>query len=240
MTLLPAVLAASAVAAAVSRPAVGADRLAALRPAAPARGRLGAPAACVVAGLGCAVLIGWPVGAVAGVAIVLAGPVLLRRLEPASVRRDRQRLVSDLPLTLDLVAACLMGGASLPAAAGAVAAALRGPCGQRLASVAEALTAGTPPADAWLRLGGGDPDDPLASAARVLSRAADGGAPVAAVVGRLAAEARADARAAGLQAASRVGVLVVAPLGLCFLPAFVLIGVVPVVVALARPLFASF
>jgi hypothetical protein len=29
-------------------------------------------------------------------------------------------------------------------------------------------------------------------------------------------------------------------LGLCFLPAFVLLGVVPIVVALAGPLFASF
>lgn len=47
--------------------------------------------------------------------------------------------------------------------------------------------------------------------------------------------------ARGLQpyAPRRVGVLAVAPLGLCFLPAFVLLGIVPVVVGLAGPLFAT-
>jgi len=83
-------------------------------------------------------------------------------------------------------------------------------------------------------------EDPLAPAARALSRAADGGAPVAAAVARMAVEVRADARSTAEQAARRVGVLVVAPLGLCFLPAFVLLGVLPVVAGLAGPLVASF
>ena len=67
----------------------------------------------------------------------------------------------------------------------------------------------------------------------------DGGAPVAAAVSRLAAEVRAEGRGAAEQAARRVGVLAVAPLGLSFLPAFVLLGVVPVVVGLAGPLLAT-
>ncbi|MCW2777557.1 MAG: hypothetical protein JWN17_1282, partial [Frankiales bacterium] len=58
-------------------------------------------------------------------------------------------------------------------------------------------------------------------------------------VARLAADARAEARSAAEQRARRAGVLAVAPLGLCFLPAFVLLGVVPVVVGLAGPLLAS-
>ncbi|MCU1692975.1 MAG: hypothetical protein JWM64_2066, partial [Frankiales bacterium] len=58
-------------------------------------------------------------------------------------------------------------------------------------------------------------------------------------VARLAAEARASATARAEQRARRAGVLAVAPLGLCFLPAFVLLGVVPVVVGLAGPLLAS-
>ncbi|MCA1721019.1 MAG: type II secretion system F family protein, partial [Actinobacteria bacterium] len=91
----------------------------------------------------------------------------------------------------------------------------------------------------WAQLAGDRSDDPLAPAARLLARAAEGGAPVADTVARLAQDARAVARAAGEQAARRVGVLVVAPLGLCFLPAFVLLGVVPVVLGLAGPLFAS-
>jgi hypothetical protein len=38
-------------------------------------------------------------------------------------------------------------------------------------------------------------------------------------------------------AAQRVGVHAVAPLALCFLPAFVLLGIVPLVVGLAQQLF---
>jgi pilus assembly protein TadC len=159
-------------------------------------------------------------------------------LEPQAVRDQRARLLADLPLVLDLLAACLAGGAPLPEAVHAVAAAVGGPAGRRLETVVSMLAVGAPPADAWAALGGTDVEDPLAPVARALARAADGGAPVAASVGRLAVDARAAARASGEQAARRVGVLVVAPLGLCFLPAFVLLGVVPVVVGLAAPLLA--
>jgi hypothetical protein len=48
---------------------------------------------------------------------------------------------------------------------------------------------------------------------------------------RQADELRAARTAAAEAAARRVGVLVVLPLALCFLPAFVLAGVVPVIVA---------
>jgi pilus assembly protein TadC len=102
--------------------------------------------------------------------------------------------------------------------------------------VAAALEVGTPPDRAWAALSGGHDDDPLAAAARALARAAEGGAPVAAAVSRLADDARRRARADGEAAARRVGVVAVAPLGLCFLPAFVLLGVVPVVAGLAGPL----
>lgn len=172
--------------------------------------------------------------------LVLAGPRALGRLEPAAARDRRERLRSDLPMVLDLLGACLAGGASLLPAAAAVADAVGGPAGERLDRVATALAVGSPAVEAWLQLAGPDPDgDPLGAAARTLARTADGGAAVAAVLVRLADDARADARAAGQQAARRVGVLAVAPLGLCFLPAFVLLGVVPVVAGLAAPLFAS-
>ena len=156
-----------------------------------------------------------------------------------AIRADRERLLADLPLLLDLLSSCLVGGAALPEAARAVAAAVPGPAGRRLAGVAAMLAVGAPPHEAWAALSGTAADDPLAPAARALARAADGGAPVAAAVARLAAEARAEARGRVEQAARRVGVLVVAPLGLCFLPAFVLLGVVPVVAGLAGPLLSG-
>ena len=211
------------------------------------RGRLTALSpptlACLLAGIALALLVELPLGLPLGAVLVLAGPRVLARLEPRRVRAQREQLLRDLPLVLDLLASCLVGGASLAAAADVVAGAVGGPAGARLASVGAALSVGAPPGEAWGALAGPDPDrrdtDPLGPAARALARAADGGAPVAAAVSRLAAEARADVRSRGEQAARRVGVLAVAPLGLCFLPAFVLLGIVPVVVGLAGPLLAT-
>lgn len=197
-------------------------------------------AGCVLAGIAVALLLPLPVGPLVGAALAAAGPRAISRLEPRAARRQREQLLAELPLALDLLASCLAGGAPLPGAARAVAAALPGPAGARLSAVAAALDVASPPGEAWALLGGSSPDDPLAPAARALARAADGGAPVAQAVSRLAADARADAAAHGEEAARRVGVLAVAPLGLCFLPAFVLLGVVPVVVGLAAPLLASF
>lgn len=203
--------------------------------------------ACVLAGIAVALLVTGVAGLVLGAVLGVAGPRLLGRLESAERRAEREQLVADLPLLLDLLASCLAGGAALPAATEAVARAVPGPAGRRLAAVCAASAVGSPPAEAWAALsgprsGGGevDDEDPLAAAARALGRAAEGGAPVASAVSTLAADARAQARSRGEQAARRVGVLAVAPLGLCFLPAFVLLGIVPVVAGLAGPLLASF
>jgi pilus assembly protein TadC len=241
VTVLAAVLAAAAVGLAAGRRPDAAERLARLRPRAPARRAVLPPTtACLLAGVGMVALLGLPLGLALGAAGTVAGPAVLARLEPASVRRERQQLVRELPLALDLLAACLAGGASLVGAAAAVGAALPGPCGHRLLGVCDALAVGCPPGEAWLALAAAAGDDPLSAPARMLARAADGGTPVAAAVARLAAEARAEALASEAQAARRVGVLVVAPLGLCFLPAFVLLGIVPVVAGLAGPLFQTF
>ena len=198
-------------------------------------------AACLVLAAACLLLLPTVPGLVAAVTAAVLGPRALERLEPAEARRHRVRLEADLPLLLDLLAACLAGGASLASAAASVASALPGPAGERLEAVAAALTVGTPPSEAWAALAGPAPDDdPLGPAARSLARAAEGGAPVAAAVNRLAADARLRARADGERAARRAGVLAVAPLGLCFLPAFVLLGVVPVVAGLAGPVLGGF
>ena len=206
----------------------------------------GPTGACLLAGAAVAGVVAAPAGLVLGLLLAVTGPRLLARLEPRAVRAQREQLERDLPLLLELLSACLAGGAPLPAAAEAVGAAVGGPAGARLSSVAAALAVGTPPGDAWQALAGSGasqrdhhPLDPLAPAARALARASDGGAPVASAVARLAEDARAQRRGAAEQAARRVGVLAVAPLGLCFLPAFVLLGVVPVVLGLAGPLLAT-
>lgn len=244
MTVLAALLASAAVL--VLAAPRDRSRLAKVLPAAAGHGRrlrvaLDPPiAACTLTGVVLALVVVAPLGPVLGAGLAVGGPRLLRRLEPRRERVARERLLADLPLALDLLASCLAGGAPLPAAARAVAGALPGPAGGRLSAVSAALDVGSPPAEAWRLLAGSAPGDPLAPASRALVRASDGGAPVAQAISRLAGDARADAAARGEEAARRVGVLAVAPLGLCFLPAFVLLGVVPVVVGLAAPLLASF
>ena len=59
------------------------------------------------------------------------------------------------------------------------------------------------------------------------------GAPPAETIRRAAADLRRDRRAALERAAARLPVFLVIPLGTVFMPAFVLIAVVPLVVALA-------
>ena len=80
-------------------------------------------------------------------------------------------------------------------------------------------------------------DDPsLAPLGRTLARSARTGEPVADALDRLGAELAARARADIEDLARRVGVRAAVPLGVCLLPAFLLIGIVPVVAGLVTAL----
>ncbi|EHN74820.1 hypothetical protein SMCF_5726, partial [Streptomyces coelicoflavus ZG0656] len=89
---------------------------------------------------------------------------------------------------------------------------------------------------------GGEPDGAwrglatvpgAAPLARLLERAEVSGLPAAGPVARLAAQARADWARTTTARARRAAVMVTAPVGLCFLPAFIAVGVLPVVIGLA-------
>jgi len=73
-------------------------------------------------------------------------------------------------------------------------------------------------------------DDGGGEAVLELSRRA--GAPAGALLRAAAAERRLDATTAARSAASRLGSTLMLPLGVCVLPAFLVVGVVPLVVAL--------
>jgi hypothetical protein len=241
VTVLPALLVASAVGVLLSHEGPP-RRLATLLPLARESGPAGVtrrtPARhqplCLAGGLGVWLMFGGAAGLLLGTVLVVAGPRLLARLEHDD---EAQEVAARLPLALELLGACLAGGAVPAEAVRAVSVAVPGPCGARLAKVAAALAVGSAPAEAWCALG--DDRGPAGAAARALARAADGGAPVAAAVLRVAEQARRDAGAVAERRARRAGVLAVGPLGLCFLPAFVLLGVVPAVMGLAAPLLAS-
>ncbi|MGI5211582.1 type II secretion system F family protein [Plantactinospora sp. CA-290183] len=186
--------------------------------------RLGAGLGGVAAGI---LLGGWP-GLLVGMLTGVLLDRLLRRLEPAATRRRRLREAADLPLAADLLAAALRAGAPVDRAVAAVADALAGPLGERLAEVGRTLRLGGDPEEAWSRLG------PVPGAERLTLaavRSSASGAALAGALTRLADDLRADRATAAEAAARRAGVLIVLPLGLCFLPAFILAGLVPVIVA---------
>jgi pilus assembly protein TadC len=113
----------------------------------------------------------------------------------------------------------------------AVAGAVDGPLGAELAEVAARIRLGADPAAEWLALAR---EPVLAPLGRAAARASASGAPVAATLARLARDQRRTARAAASARARTAGVRAVAPLGLCFLPAFVLLGIVPAVAGIAQ------
>lgn len=181
-------------------------------------------------GLMLLLLLGGPVGALAGTVTAAGLFVAVRRREPAEVRRRRERMVADLPFAVDLIVACLRAGQPMSAAVETTADAIAGPVGERLSRVGAQMRLGAPPEEAWAALSG---EPALAALARTMIRAAQSGAPVADVLTRLADDARRTARATASAAARRVGVYAVVPLGLCFLPAFVFLGIIPMVAGLA-------
>ncbi|CAN3982135.1 type II secretion system F family protein [Kitasatospora purpeofusca] len=196
-------------------------------------GRVRRAATALGTGLGAAVLLGGTAGLVAG-GLLAAGlhRWLPRARSPAERRAelDEARLLRQLPLTAELLAACLGSATSPAAAVAAVGGSVGAPMGPRLLSTAAELALGAPPELCWHRLGQEHP--PLAPLARCLVRTSLSGAPAATALAGLASGQRAEAVRAAHARVRRAGVLATAPLGLCFLPAFVLIGVVPVVVGL--------
>ncbi|MER5829937.1 type II secretion system F family protein [Streptomyces sp. NPDC002130] len=187
------------------------------------------------AGVACA---GWVlIGGLAGAAVGLAGAVGVWRWRSSQETADADPGAPDLaeaarqlPLAADLLAACIAAGAGPVIAAQAVGEALGGPVGDALARGAAEVRLGGEPGSAWRRLGAVPGAEGLA---RLLERADVSGLPAAVPVARLAAEARADWGRAATARARRAGVMVSAPVGLCFLPAFIAVGVLPVVIGLA-------
>ena len=130
---------------------------------------------------------------------------------------------------VDLLALALRGGVGVVQALDAVAERCTAPVARQLQTVSAGLRWGVDDRQAWAVL-------PAAwqPAARALRMAASTGTAPADLLHRAADDMR-RAEAQRLEvAASRLGVRVVLPLGLAFLPAFALTTVVPVVLALTH------
>ena len=182
---------------------------------------------------GATVFVGGAAGLVAGSVAAVVVWVVIGRAEPPDVRRRREAVRRDLPHVVGLLAAGLRHGTSVPETVELVCLALPGPAADRLSGAAARLRLGTPAAQVWAEVAA-DPE--LAPLGRSLARAHAAGTPVVAAVEALAAELAAEARAGVEDRARTVGVKAALPLGLCLLPAFLLVGIVPLVAGLASSL----
>jgi pilus assembly protein TadC len=205
--------------------------VAATGPRGPRRRPVPSRLAAAMLGLAVLLFVGGPPGLVAGGAAFLGAARAIQAMEPAEARRRRERRSAELPLVLDLLAVCLRAGTPLVAALETVAEALPGSFSDDLRLVAGLQRFGCGAAAAWADLAD-DPD--LGPVGRAVGRSAESGARLAAAFERLAADRRSALAAAGEARARRAGVLAMAPLGLCFLPAFVSLGIVPIVLSLAE------
>lgn len=159
-----------------------------------------------------------------------------RAAPPGRPRDDRAGGRDDDPLavasTLDVLSACLRSGMAVSTAASAVAATAPTAMAALLRRAADLLALGADPAQAWeSRVGSGSAQ--LDAFLRMARRSAASGAALARGVEDLATQLRAEAGDAAGARAERASVLIAGPLGLCYLPAFLCLGIVPVIVGLA-------
>ncbi|MFB9688448.1 type II secretion system F family protein [Amycolatopsis plumensis] len=193
--------------------------------------------AAAVGGISTAVLVGGIAGVVAGTIVTATGWWAIRRTRrprpPAGDIAAKLRLAG----TLDLLAACLRAGLPVPSALGAVAGVAPAAARTALTSTAGLLALGSRPDEAWAPVRAVPGFGELAAAAIRTSRS---GAAFATAAGDLAGRLRDELATEAEERAERAGVALALPVGLCFLPAFFCLGVLPVVLGLAGrlgPLF---
>ncbi len=143
-------------------------------------------------------------------------------------------LAAEVAGVLDLLALTLRGGVGLVEAMEAVAGRVGGVLGLHLQTVAAAGRWGVEDATAWASV-----PSAWQPAARALRMAAIAGVPPAEVLARAAEEVRRAEQQRLEVATATLGIRIVLPLGLAFLPAFVLTTVVPIVLALADQVLVS-
>lgn len=152
---------------------------------------------------------------------------------PVTRARDGPPGALDCAADIELYAACLASGVTPALAAGTVAeVSLSAP--DEWSSVAAMLALGSPASTAWRPMVGLPHLEELARVAR-FSQAT--GSSIAKSCADIAANLRARSAEEATAAAERAGVFVALPLALCFLPAFLVLGLLPIVINLATQHF---
>lgn len=166
----------------------------------------------------------------AGALSALAVPGLLRIRQRGRRRADTASTLTGALEAAELLVLALRGGRTVRDALGVVVPWLDGPVATRLATVLDRVERGRLLADELAR-GAADVTGPFRRLLVVLVAAERDGAPVVLNLERLTSELRAEHRRQLETAARRVPVRLLFPLVVGVLPAFVLLAIVPVLIA---------
>ena len=155
---------------------------------------------------------------------------LVHRAEAESAASNGAEQTSNVPpvdtaLVLELLAAQLRAGLAPLAALGTLAEALNS---RPLRTVCQRLQMGSDWGSAW----SGSAAGTFGELRDALAPAYTGGAPSTALLLSLADAHRLSERRAAERAAGKLSVALVVPLGLCSLPAFICLGIVPILISL--------
>lgn len=171
------------------------------------------------------VLLPWPI--VLGSVLLGAGITIgLGRLESPAHRRDQELLAIQQPTVLDLLVASLESGVPLRSAVTEVAALSPVQTAGFLNQILARIAVGIPEAEAW-KLASKNPV--WQQIGQDISSSVANGTALAQILENHAEEARINAKNLRAMAAKRVGVKVALPLISCFLPAFLAVGVIPII-----------
>lgn len=175
---------------------------------------------------------GWLGGLLLGGAAFMC----LGQFLPASVVQRGESIAAALPHVCDLISVCLEAGLPMRAALSTVVQYLEGPIVAPLESVLHLVDIGVSDREAWAGLAAHPQLGPLA---RDVSHAVGSGLGLAELLHQHATEGRRAVRAHAEERARKVGVASVMPMMCCYLPAFLLLGISPIVGGLIGTLLPS-
>lgn len=160
----------------------------------------------------------------AGTGFAVSGLVWMSRLAPRPPTHD-----DIATTTADLASSALVGGASVHRVLDAVTQIAKGPGAEELARVRRRVVLG----NSWHEALERSTDEGLSALGRVTKRALELGEPVSHALGAFASSRRAAALRDFEAATRRAPVVMAAPLSLCILPAYALLGLGPYVRSLS-------
>ncbi|KAA8820963.1 type II secretion system F family protein [Bifidobacterium vespertilionis] len=151
---------------------------------------------------------------------------------------DGDRTAPSATLLLEMLAVSIRQGASIPRALDAVGTAWGGECGGLMIRTAAALHRGAGWPNAWALACGDERFGPLMMlVADTLEPSWRHGSSPLPHIEAAAEQIDKDSRRRIEEAAAKLGVRMLVPTGLCFLPSFILIGIVPAIASFGFELF---